>query len=406
MNVAILHEDGREVRITAEEYLSKLGARGGRSTWLTCPECGQPMATRAMGPHSIVSPYFKHEDDNPAAWECPNYSAGGDSYGSPESASLGEPVDLYIERTSYDEYSLQTLYPPLEPWVLEHLEAQGAIISIGAEEYAVNHENFSTDGYTYFYYEVYTPSFGLGMELHGASWPCDTPLPNIEHTLNGCMLFEALDEGNMAERLSASSIDSYEGDQFTMVFSTADGMDTALLIEGISTWFKVVGAVSGSQEGGDELHVAHICLDGELAGLAVQRATGEVEGERGPGHGMGDGTHRHDASGRLGVVRVASGGDGRRAGGNGGDHARIAYRGHAGIITLPGDRLVGGKGQLLSCELIRTPSSFSIDSRTHSDDCCAQAHPFIEAPGKTKKAVVFSAARFASLSYQLENTTA
>ncbi len=94
MDIAILHEGGRKVRITAKEYSSRFGARGGRSTWLTCPECGQPVVTRAMTKHSMISPYFKHENDNPVAWGCPNYRAGSESYTWAESLPLGEPVDL------------------------------------------------------------------------------------------------------------------------------------------------------------------------------------------------------------------------------------------------------------------------------------------------------------------------
>lgn len=261
MYVAILHEGNRETPITADEYKSRFGARGGHSTWLTCPECGQPVVTRAMSNNSSVSPYFKHENDNPVSWECPNYVAGGDyySYDEDESVSLGEPTEMYIERESYEYYLLEAGFPAIDPWAFELLKEQGAIISFGDEDYEIDDGGFG-DFYTTRIYGVDGPSFGLGLELKGAIWPYDTPLPNIEHTLNGCMLFESLDAGNFAERLNARNLDLYDKDWFLLVYSTIDGMGTALLIEALSEKFKVTGAIDGSEQGEHELRVAEFFM--------------------------------------------------------------------------------------------------------------------------------------------------
>ena len=241
--------------ITAEEYLSRFGARGGRSTWLTCPECGQPVVTRAMTRHSVVSPYFKHEDGNHIAWKCPSYRAGGDQGGESESVHLGEPVDMFLERTSYDGYAFQAGFPPIEPWALEYLHERDAVIYFGDRSFAVDSTHFG-NSYAIFPYEVEGPSFGLGLKLEGTDWPYDTPLSNIEHALNGCMLFEALDEGNFAERLTSDSLDLYDSEYFLLVYSTIDGIETASLVQSISDWFKVKGSIDGSWEGEDELRVA------------------------------------------------------------------------------------------------------------------------------------------------------
>ena len=94
-------------------------------------------------------------------------------------------------------------------------------------------------------------------QLTYTTWPCNTPLPNIEHTLNGCMLFETLGKGNLAERLNATKLDSYKSNSYILVYSTIDGMNTALMIEGISTRFQVMGSITGSEENdGNELRVA------------------------------------------------------------------------------------------------------------------------------------------------------
>ena len=95
------------------------------------------------------------------------------------------------------------------------------------------------------------PSFGLWLGIHGAGWPYDTPLPKIEHTLNGCMLFEALDSGNMAERLSAGSIDSLEGNRFILVVSTVEAW-APRLVEGIFTRFMAMGVIVRLEEGWEE----------------------------------------------------------------------------------------------------------------------------------------------------------
>lgn len=76
MYVAILHEGNGEKSINADEYCERFGARGGQSTWLTCPECGQPVVARGMTSGSWVSPHFKHESNNPVAQECSNYVPG------------------------------------------------------------------------------------------------------------------------------------------------------------------------------------------------------------------------------------------------------------------------------------------------------------------------------------------
>ena len=191
MYVAILHEGNGEKRINAEEYRERFGARGGHSTWLTCPDCGQPVVARGMTPDSWVSPYFKHENNNPTAWACPSYMSGydysGRSFDAGIATSLGEPLDMSIEYEGDHVFELFVEFPGIDPWALWQLESQDAVMRFGVEEYPVNADNFS-DSKT-FLYAVDGPSFGLGIELRDAEWPYPAPMPNIEHSLNGCMLF-------------------------------------------------------------------------------------------------------------------------------------------------------------------------------------------------------------------------
>lgn len=259
MYAAILHEGNVEKMINADEYHDRFGARGGRSTWLTCPQCGQPVVARGMTPGSMVSPYFKHENDNPAAWACPDYRAGDGSYGGDYGAGaatpLGEPIDMYIEYEGEHVFNLLVGFPGIEPWALELLEAQGAMISFGLDEYPVDAAHFSC--YNDLYYTVDGPSFGLGLKLRGAEWPYSTPMPNIEHTLNGCMLFGFPRESNLlCERLNARNIDQYVGNRFHLAYSTVSGMLPATLIKATATSFKVMGSLTNSWDGEDEIRVA------------------------------------------------------------------------------------------------------------------------------------------------------
>lgn len=94
------------------------------------------------------------------------------------------------------------------------------------------------------------PSFETGIELlNVTTWFYELQLPNIKHTLNGCMLFECLGWERRVRRLDAKSIGSYESDQFTLVFSTATGMEVQSVICSISIQFKVVGALVNSFDG-------------------------------------------------------------------------------------------------------------------------------------------------------------
>ena len=255
MRIAILHEDNHKVPITADEYATRFGARGAHSTWLTCPECGQPVVTRAMSSYSLVDPYFKHENDDPVAQKCPNYVSGSD-YSQSGSGSIapGESADMFIERIEHMSYQLRAGFPAIDAWALEYLIEQEATISFGDEVYSINRDDFSY--YIDLYYGVDGPSFGVGLELQGAIWPYNTPMPNIEHTFNGCMLFEALDIANFAERLNARNMDQYDSNKFLLVYSTVDGMLTASFIKALSEHFKVVGTIDGSEKNGDELRVA------------------------------------------------------------------------------------------------------------------------------------------------------
>lgn len=71
------------------------------------------------------------------------------------------------------------------------------------------------------------------------------------------MFFETLGKGNLAERLNATKLDSYKSNSYILVYSTIDGINTALMIEGISTRFQVMGSITGSEENdGNELRVA------------------------------------------------------------------------------------------------------------------------------------------------------
>lgn len=259
MRVAILHEGNHETPITADEYRSRFGARGGHSTWLTCPECGQPVVTRAMASYSLVDPYFKHENDNPISQECPNYVSGGDGYSyDGASVALGEPLEMSIEYEGSGLYHLLVEFPLIDSWALDFLKERDAVISFGGDEYRVRDGDF--DYYTELYYAVDGPSFGLGLELEGAPWPYETPMPNIEHTLNGCMLFEALDVRYYGKRLNARNLDLYDSDRFLLAYSTVSGMRTASLIEGLSERFRVAGWIFGSEEGDDEIRIARFTM--------------------------------------------------------------------------------------------------------------------------------------------------
>lgn len=166
---------------------------------------------------------------------------------------MGEPVDMFIETMGGGVYDLLVGFPGLEPWVLGLLQSQGAVISFGEDEYEVNDDHFG--GYNHLYYVVDGPSFGLGLELQGATWPSATPLPNIKHTLNGCMLFEAAND-ILNERLDADSIDFYESDQFILAYSTVTGVLIAQFIEAISEQFNVVDTLNNSWEGKHEIRIA------------------------------------------------------------------------------------------------------------------------------------------------------
>lgn len=263
MHAAILHKDNYKTYITADDYQSRLRRRGVHGTWITCPECGQPVVARAMDYDSFVGPYFEHESDDSITQECifykldcPTYRDGGDSYGE-------YTADMFLQIVD-DSFILLVGYPALSNYALRWLEDASAYIRCGASGYSVESTFYEFRNYEKLYYTVDGPSFGPGLGLGGPlSWPEDTPLLDIEHTLNGCMLFEELDEeldeyheSNYAERLNARSIDRYHNDNFMMVYSTVDGMDAAVLVEAISSWFKVVGAVEGSCRGKDELRVA------------------------------------------------------------------------------------------------------------------------------------------------------
>lgn len=281
MYVAILHEGSRESQINAVEYKSRFGTSGGHGIWLTCPECGQPVVTRAMANGSYVSPYFKHESDDPIAQECPNYRYGGDSYGGYGSgltafdgtadlslsvgndddendfgpATLSEAVDMFLEIDGgTPSFNLLIGFPALRPWAIAYLEIADAFIASGTSEYNVCRSTFSD--YSILYYTVDGPSFGTGIELRGPSWMRDISLPNIKHTLNGCMLFECLGWEPRVKRLDAESIDLYQSNQFTLVYSTATGMYAAIAIVIGSTQFKVVGTLNNSQNGENEIKVA------------------------------------------------------------------------------------------------------------------------------------------------------
>ena len=122
------------------------------------------------------------------------------------------------------------------------------IIKPGTSKYLDDAETFAED--SILYHTVDGPSFETGIELlNVTTWFYELQLPNIKHTLNGCMLFECLGWERRVRRLDAKSIGSYESDQFTLVFSTATGMEVQSVICSISIQFKVVGALVNSFDG-------------------------------------------------------------------------------------------------------------------------------------------------------------